>query len=402
MENLTEEQKKLFYKFIKNIKDENSLKQLEQFLDLIENNAIQNSLKDIAEFNSVYKGNGNNEEMSIKDMIEDIKIRQKDIDEIYWKIFDVRSEGENEKNKSSALIEIEKAKEYANKMQNDYMKFYDKKDSQGNITEEGIISKLKQACNDIETNKDKIEEFEEFYNKIFIGVEADENGKNGKLSLEKYLDEKRTEINNLISSKKQELGNCLNDYKDKFENLYKEKNDKIDELLPGATSKGLAEAYKDEKEDMQENIKKWNGIFIGSIVLFITLFVIYFIISLNKDFTFASFFRAFPFLFFSGFFTYYSTKQIAEYKRIASEYAYKQRLNQTYKGYETQIKEANNEELKNQLLRIMLDSAENNPSKILDKKGEIPSLSVIEKMLDILPFDTLKRIQDKIKAKIEK
>ncbi|HAA2137911.1 TPA_asm: hypothetical protein GD993_06250 [Campylobacter jejuni] len=397
MENLTKEQKKLFYKFIKNIKDENSLKQLEQFLDLIENNAIQNSLKDIAEFNSAYNGNGNNEEMSIKDMIEDIKISQKDIDEIYWKIFDIQSDNKNE---SSALIEIEKAKEYANKMQNDYMKFYDQ-NAQGNVTK-GIISKLEQACGDIEENKDKIKEFEEFYNKIFIGVEADENGKNGKLSLEKYLDEKRTEINNLISSKKQELGNCLNDYKDKFENLYKEKNDKIDELLPGATSKGLAEAYKDEKEDMQENIKKWNGIFIGSIVLFITLFVIYFIISLNKDFTFASFFRAFPFLFFSGFFTYYSTKQIAEYKRIASEYAYKQRLNQTYKGYETQIKEANNEELKNQLLRIMLDSAENNPSKILDKKGEIPSLSVIEKMLDILPFDTLKRIQDKIKAKIEK
>ncbi|EAI7301973.1 hypothetical protein CLN32_07565 [Campylobacter coli] len=397
MENLTEEQKKLFYKFIKNIKDENSLKQLEQFLDLIENNAIQNSLKDIAEFNSVYKGNGNNEEMSIKDMIEDIKIRQKDIDEIYWKIFDIQSDNKNE---SSALIEIEKAKEYADRIKSDYEKFYDQ-NAQGNVTK-GIISKLEQACDDIEENKDKIKEFEEFYNKIFIGVEADENGKNGKLSLEKYLDEKRTEINNLISSKKQELGNCLNDYKDKFENLYKEKNDKIDELLPGATSKGLAEAYKDEKEDMQENIKKWNGIFIGSIVLFITLFVIYFIISLNKDFTFASFFRAFPFLFFSGFFTYYSTKQIAEYKRIASEYAYKQRLNQTYKGYETQIKEANNEELKNQLLRIMLDSAENNPSKILDKKGEIPSLSVIEKMLDILPFDTLKRIQDKIKAKIEK
>ncbi|EAC2146650.1 hypothetical protein ACGYDA_001563 [Campylobacter jejuni] len=397
MENLTKEQKKLFYKFIKNIKDENSLKQLEQFLDLIENNAIQNSLKDIAEFNSVYKGNGNNEEMSIKDMIEDIKIGQKDIDEIYWKIFDIQSDNKNE---SSALIEIEKAKEYADRIKSDYEKFYDQ-NAQGNVTK-GIISKLEQACGDIEENKDKIKEFEEFYNKIFIGVEADENGKNGKLSLEKYLDEKRTEINNLISSKKQELGNCLNDYKDKFENLYKEKNDKIDELLPGATSKGLAEAYKDEKEDMQENIKKWNGIFIGSIVLFITLFVIYFIISLNKDFTFASFFRAFPFLFFSGFFTYYSTKQIAEYKRIASEYAYKQRLNQTYKGYETQIKEANNEELKNQLLRIMLDSAENNPSKILDKKGEIPSLSVIEKMLDILPFDTLKRIQDKIKAKIEK
>lgn len=401
MENLTKEQKKLFYKFIKNIKDENSLKQLEQFLDLIENNAIQNSLKDIAEFNSVYKGNGNNEEMSVKEMIEDIEISQKNIDEIYWKIFDIKANGENEKNKSSALIEIEKAKEYANKMQNDYMKFYDKKDSQGNITE-GVISKLKQACNDIETNKDKIEKFEKFYNEIFVGIKADENGKGGKLSLKDRLNEQKTEINNLISSKKQELENCLNDYKDKFENLYKEKNDKIDELLPGATSAGLAEAYKDEREVAQTNIKTWNIIFGVSIFVFIIVFGIYFCFSFEENFTYINFLRALPFLFFSGFFTYYSTKQIAEYKRIASEYAYKQRLNQTYKGYETQIKETENKELKNQLLKIMLDSAENNPSKILDKKGEIPSLSVIEKMLDILPFNTLKRLQDKIKAKIEK
>lgn len=401
MEHLSNEQKRLFNKFIKNIKDENSLKQLEQFLDLIENNAMQNSLKDIAEFNSAYNGSDSAEKMSVKDMIKDIKIKQKDMDEIYWKIFDNKLNSGSEDDKSSVLAEIEKAKEYADRMKSDYRKFYDQEDSQGKVTE-GIISKLEQACDDIEENKDKIEAFEKFYNKIFIGVEAGENGKGGKLSLEKYLDEKRTEINNLISSKKQELENCLKDYKDKFENLYKEKNDKIDKLLPGATSVGLAEAYKDEKEDMQENIKKWNDIFIGSMILFVILFVIYFIASLDKDFTYASFFRAFPFLFLSGFFTYYSTKQIAEYKRMASEYAYKQRLNQTYKGYETQIKETNNEELKNQLLKIMLDSAENNPSKVLDKKGEIPSLSMIEKILDILPFDILKRIQDKIKAKIEK
>lgn len=387
MENLTKEQKKLFYKFIKNIKDENSLKQLEQFLDLIENNAIQNSLKDIAEFNSVYKGNGNNEEMSIKDMIEDIKIGQKDIDEIYWKIFDIQSD---DKNESSALIEIEKAKEYADRMKRDYGKFYDQEDSQGNVTE-GIISKLEQACDDIEENKDKIEAFEEFYNKIFIGVEADENGKDGKLSLEKYLDEKQTEMEF-----------CLNSYKEKFENLYKEKDAEISELLPGATSKGLAKAYKDEKEDMQKNIEWWNCVFVGSMVILILSFLVYFIFSFYENFTYVNFLRAFPFLFFSGFFTYYSTKQIAEYKRMASEYAYKQRLNQTYKGYETQIKETNNEELKNQLLRIMLDSAENNPSKILDKKGEIPSLSMIEKMLDTLPLETLKRLQNRLKERVEK
>lgn len=401
MEHLSNEQKRLFNKFIKNIKDENSLKQLEQFLDLIENNAMQNSLKDIAEFNSAYNGSDSAEKMSVKDMIKDIKIKQKDIDEIYWKIFDNKLNSGSEDDKSSVLAEIEKAKEYADRMKSDYGKFYDQEDSQGKVTE-GIISKLEQACDDIEENKDKIEAFEEFYNKIFIGVEADENGKGGKLSLEKYLDEKRTEINNLISSKKQELESCLNNYKEKFENLYKEKDAEISELLPGATSKGLAKAYKDEKEDMQKNIEWWNCVFVGSMVIFILSFLVYFIFSFYENFTYVNFLRAFPFLFFSGFFTYYSTKQIAEYKRMASEYAYKQRLNQTYKGYETQIKETNNEELKNQLLRIMLDSAENNPSKILDKKGEIPSLSMIEKMLDTLPLETLKRLQNRLKERVEK
>ncbi|EAI2005010.1 hypothetical protein EJ723_08165 [Campylobacter jejuni] len=375
MENLTKEQKKLFYKFIKNIKDENSLKQLEQFLDLIENNAIQNSLKDIAEFNSAYNRNGNNEEISIKDMIEDIKISQKDIDEIYWKIFDIQSDNKNE---SSALIEIEKAKEYANKMQNDYMKFYDQ-DHQGNITE-GIISKFKQACNDIETNKDKIKKFEEFYNEIFVGIKADENGKGGKLSLKDRLNEQKTEINNLISSKKQELENCLNDYKDKFENLYKEKNDKIDKLLPGATSVGLSKSYKNQKEEIDKSLMKWNWVFWISISIFIGGAIFYFYHSFDEKFDYISIFRYFPFWIFSGFFIFYSTKQIAEYKRLRNEYAYKEALNDTYVGYERAVEKSDNKILKDKLLEIMLKAAEFNPSDTLEKsKGEHPLKSIMGK-----------------------
>ncbi|EDP4569519.1 hypothetical protein FW449_08490, partial [Campylobacter jejuni] len=362
-------------KFIKNIKDENSLKQLEQFLDLIENNAIQNSLKDIAEFNSAYNGNGNNEEISIKDMIEDIKISQKDIDEIYWKIFDIQSDNKNE---SSALIEIEKAKEYANKMQNDYMKFYDQ-DHQGNITE-GIISKFKQACNDIETNKDKIKKFEEFYNEIFVGIKADENGKGGKLSLKDRLNEQKTEINNLISSKKQELENCLNDYKDKFENLYKEKNDKIDKLLPGATSVGLSKSYKNQKEEIDKSLMKWNWVFWISISIFIGGAIFYFYHSFDEKFDYISIFRYFPFWIFSGFFIFYSTKQIAEYKRLRNEYAYKEALNDTYVGYERAVEKSDNKILKDKLLEIMLKAAEFNPSDTLEKsKGEHPLKSIMGK-----------------------
>ncbi|EGS5714726.1 hypothetical protein I8497_001849, partial [Campylobacter jejuni] len=342
----------------------------------IENNAIQNSLKDIAEFNSAYNGNGNNEEMSIKDMIEDIKISQKDIDEIYWKIFDIETDGEN---KSSALIEIEKAKECANKMKNDYMKFYDQEDSQGNVTE-GIISKLKQACNDIETNKDKIKKFEEFYNEIFVGIKADENGKGGKLSLKDRLNEQKTEINNLISSKKQELENCLNDYKDKFENLYKEKNDKIDKLLPGATSVGLSKSYKNQKEEIDKSLMKWNWVFWISISIFIGGAIFYFYHSFDEKFDYVSIFRYFPFWIFSGFFIFYSTKQIAEYKRLRNEYAYKEALNDTYVGYERAVEKSDNKILKDKLLEIMLKAAEFNPSDTLEKsKGEHPLKSIMGK-----------------------
>lgn len=159
------------------------------------------------------------------------------------------------------MAKIQEAKDYATKIESDYRRFYNQKDSQGNIIDEGIVSKLEQACNTIENNKDKIKRFEEFYERVFTNIEADENGNGGRLSLEKYLDTKQKEIELLIKNKTQDLENCLNNYTDKFEKLHKDKNDEIDKLLPGATSAGLSEAYKDENKDHQDNIALWNRYF---------------------------------------------------------------------------------------------------------------------------------------------
>lgn len=54
----------------------------------------------------------------------------------------------------------------------------------------------------------------------------------------------------------------------------KKKNDEIDELLPGATSAGLAEAYKDEREVAQTNIKTWN-IILECLYSFLLLFLVF-------------------------------------------------------------------------------------------------------------------------------
>ena len=48
----------------------------------------------------------------------------------------------------------------------------------------------------------------------------------------------------------------------------------------------------------------------------------------------------------------------------------------------------------------MLKSANFNPSEVLENKGEIPSLSVLEKIVDTLPLNLLKSIYEYIGKKI--
>lgn len=304
-----------------------------------------------------------NKHKEITDIFKEVKILQERISEAYGKIYDIKnSDGVDS---SQALMDIQDAQNKAKTMQESYNGFYDTKDSQGNITQ-GIVTKLKEACKQIEENKDDIADFKAFYNKIFNGIK---NEKDEIIipALADFLEIQKVELERLIE---------------------------------GATSIGLAKAYADEKKEIQKSIKWWNCIFVISIILFIVISVIYFNTSWKDDFTSLSFLRTLPFLFFGGFFTYYSTKQIAEYKQLASEYAHKETLNTTYIKYKEQVAQINNnEELTKQLLKIMLDSAEFNPSKVLNNKGEIPSLTILEKIADMLPLDKLKKFKEYITNK---
>ena len=305
MKDLTPEQQKLFEQFIEILKNEESMNILESILNL-------------------------NKENKLKEVLNNIN-------------------------------EIEKACEYANELRSEHDYFYGTKDDKGDVTQQGIITKLQEACEKIEQNKGKIGKIEEFYTRVFEGIK-DESGKMIKFSLE----------NEIESYSK-----------------------KINELLPNATSAGLASAYKQEKEYIETKITFWNKVFSFSIVLFILVFGGYFYLTFQDGFSYISFLRAIPIWIFSGFFTFYSTKQIAEYKRMASEYAHKQTLNATYTGYQNQINEIGGDKLEERLLEIMLDSAKLNPSETLGSKGEIPSLSVMEKIIEHLPADTLRKLYSK-------
>lgn len=395
MEELTQEQKNLFDKFVKILKDKQSANSLQILLNLIEENKIQDIVNKIIEINQAYNGNEEKGSMSIKELRVDIETIQKRLDEIFWKIF---QENENGDVESQALIDIQDAQNKAKKMQESYQRFYDMKDSQGNTTQ-GIITKLTEACRQIEQNKDKIAKLQNFYTEVFEGIT--ENGEITRQPLNEILNSHISQLRELFSDKKKELEQLKDEKDEELTSLYKAKEKEINELLPSATSAGLSVAYKNEKADIQKNIIWWHKIFVGSIIVFIGVFALYFYLSFQENFNYMSFLKSFPFWIFSGFFIFYSTKQIAEYKRIASEYAYKERLNETYVGYERQIEKMQNEELKTKLIEIILDSAMFNPSDTLNSKGEIPSMSMLEKIIDTLPLDKLKKIYEKIGNKLK-
>lgn len=376
------------------INDEAKCQTLENLLQIIQDNSLQNNLNDLSELQKK-KAEIKNQHKEVSEILADAKLSQEHIDEIYYKIYNIENE-EGEGNSSQVLIDIEDAQTKAQEMKESYQQFYNTKDSQGNETQ-GIITKLKTACKQIEDNKDNIADFKKFYNEVFEGVE-NEKGEIIKPALVDFLENKKKELNNLFKTHDKAL-----------DDLRINKENEIDELLPGATSAGLAKAYRAEKRIAGQKTKFWNEVFIiSSSIFFLSLICFYIYTSFYPKLfpnspIYDALMNSLPLWIFGGFIIYYCTKQIAEYKRLESEYAHKETLNNTYKGYETQIKNAQDEkgELNEKLLDIMLESARLNPSITLgNNNGEIPSLSLLEKIIDMLPLQQLRKIYDYIGKKL--
>ena len=374
--------------------NEEKMKLLQDLLQKIQDNSLQEAIEKISNITTIYDEVTQKEE-KIKSILQEIETQQEQMNNIHQTIFN-KEDGSS----SQALEDIQRAQEYAQELQKGYQKFYDTQDSQGNVTQ-GIITKLDKACTQIQENEQKINELDKFYIKVFEG-EKNETGDTIKKSLRDTLDEHTKKLNDLHNSKENKLNTLISEKEEKLAQLYANKEQEINNLLPGATTAGLAKAYQEEKERIGKSIVWWNWIFAISALVFIGSFGAYFYFSLQESFTYTSFLRSLPFWIFSGFFTYYSTKQIAKYMRLQSEYTHKETLNATYIGYKKQIDKAeNNKELNQKLLEIMLDSAKLNPSNTLEKhKGELASLTMIEKMLDFLPLDSLTRLKEVIERKL--
>ena len=315
----------------------------------------------------------------IDEILDDVKKSQDQIDDVYNKIYDIDDDNIELKDSSSILNNLRQANDYASKIIETYIKFYGQEDANG-IPTKGIVSKLKSACKEIEESMDKINDLKDFYQEVFEGVGDGENLKDDEKALVDFLADKRKELADTIKKTREDLNKLKG---------------KIEELLPGATSAGLADAYKKQREDAEKGLLIWNKAFWASTGIFLVVFAIYFFLSFREGFSYVSVLRSLPLWVFSGFFTFYSTQQISEYKRISNEYRHKESLASSYVGFEKLIEETEDEGLRIKLLENTVEAIKTNPSDKIKGGGQFPSLVLSEKFLNSLPLEELKKLYDK-------
>lgn len=335
-------------------------------------NAIRNALNNVdlqkvqADTNQIEKNNQEIEELKAKILESKEKLDQyyEDIESYQTALF--------EKQENSELSIKQEIEDYKNTLLND----------------------VKNTKELIAENLNKIYEIGKFYVKIF-GEKGDDDKRSG--GLEQHLDTMFAE---------------LKEYDDKM----KAKHDEYDKMIKGlherATNASLSASYQEQKKDIYEIIKLWNGGFIACVITLIGLSIwtlgnINVLLANMVDtnaFNVAlfsligKFLISLPIIWFAVF----CSNRRKEAARLYQEYAHKVAVTSSYASYKDQIQNLNeeNQELLIKLMSSAIDIISKNPSDFMDKTQNNKTIGIdgLIKIFKELPQELKDFIIDKFKS----
>jgi len=289
---------------------------------------------------------GSNEQISLQQKLQNL---EQDIEDKYQKLMQFYTEVFEDDEEE----DIESIKTALKKIKENY---------EVNITDAN--KKLKHL-------KNLMDDLDVFYEKIFGQEVKNEDGTTKvKEGLKQQLDERLEQLKLVEQTQN-----------DKYSTLF----NKIESLLPGATSAGLASAYKEMKDSFDKPIKHWNWIFVGSVLLmFFATFIsfVHFELMENGGFVFsfadtASIDKTLNNLLYKIplygpliWLAIFASKRRSEMQRLQQEYAHKEALAKSYDSYKTQIEQLDKEDQKLllKLLDSSIDTIAHNASETLDGK----------------------------------
>lgn len=187
---------------------------------------------------------------------------------------------------------------------------------------------------------------------------------------------------------------------------------RIESLLPGATSAGLASAYKTLKDSFEKPIVLYTKLFYGSLsvlilaalvmavkhVTFAPVFAIDFVEVPEWDVILKALIYKAPFIAPVVWLAMFSSTRRSQYERLQQEYAHKEALASSYESYKKQLQDLNgdSEALQRELITKAIDCVAYNASATLDGKHE--EKSPASHLLEMLSLDELKKLVDFAKA----
>lgn len=230
-----------------------------------------------------------------------------------------------------------------------------------------IQVKMNQSKELLQNVSKSTEDFNNYYEDVFGKLNAEGNREGG---IKKELSDRLKHINTYETTQKSKHTALFN---------------KIEGLLPGATTAGLATAYKDMKESFDKPIQIWNFIFGTTItIMFIATFISFskfgYLPDSGWDYefvkigdlknTFNSMLYKLPLYIPLVWLAIFASKRRSESQRLQQEYAHKEALAKSYDSYKTQIEhlEKDDQSMLLKLIESSINTISYNASVTLDGK----------------------------------
>ncbi len=165
----------------------------------------------------------------------------------------------------------------------------------------------------------------------------------------------------------QQIRDQQDSQKAEFENL----KNKIENLLPGATSAGLAEAYKKQKDSYKWNGFFWPFVFIAAVGTIVAMgFASFQEVSAapTLDSALTKILGRLPFYLAAVWLASFASKRQSQNKRLREEYAHKESVSRSLEGYKREIQALeNSEDAMKELMAAVVAMLSFNPSETLDR-----------------------------------
>lgn len=261
--------------------------------------------------------------------------------------------------------------------------------------ESNILSIEKDLAKSFDDAQQRLEELDEFHEKIFGEPHGEQGQRTGGLEDE-------------IDSRMAQLQAFEIDQIKKHKALF----DRIESLLPGATSAGLASAYRSLKDSFDAPISNYTKYFywslgliaIGTILLAIEQVSLWpptvtFATVKDWDEILRGVVGKAGYIIPMVWLALFSATRRSQYERLQQEYAHKEALASSYESYKKQLQDlkGESEDLQRELISKAVEAIAYNASSTLNGKHHNEKLPLAQ-LLDKANFENLQKLVDSLRS----